>query len=51
MFQKISFLAKPISCGALVVDSMNGGVISDDENTGGAISFIVGVENCCTITF
>ena len=49
--QKIPFLAKPISCGVLLIDSMNGGVIGDDENTGGAISFIVGVDNCCTITF
>ena len=42
MLKKISFLAKPISCGVLVLDSMNGVVISDDENTGGDISFIVG---------
>ena len=51
MLKKIPYLAKPITCGALVVDSMNGVVISYDENTGGALSFIVGVENCCTITF
>ena len=51
MLKKLPFLAKPISCSALVVDSSNGGVIRDDENTGGAISFIVGVENCCAITF
>ena len=49
--KKIPFLAKPITCGALVVDSMNGVVIGDDENTGGAISFIVGVENCGVVTF